>query len=87
MFEFLKSEKFGMFFSFVLGMGIISLFQPLCTGPSCERHKAPSPDEMKKTTYKLGSKCYQFKVETQKCPEPPVKIIEAFQQCARVRGG
>lgn len=85
MFEFLKSDKFNLFFSFVLGVAIVSLFQPLCTGPSCERHKAPSPEDMKQSTYKLGSKCYQFKVETLKCPDPPTKVVEAFQQCGRVQ--
>jgi hypothetical protein len=86
MFEFLKSDRFSYFFSFVLGLALVTLFQPVCTGPTCERHKAPSPDDMKKTTYKMGSKCYQFRAETQKCPEPPTKVIEAFETCGRVNG-
>ncbi len=81
MFEFLKSDKFAIFFSFVLGLALVSLFQPMCKGPSCERHKAPAPEEMKKSTYKLGSKCYQFRTEVVKCPEPPTKVVEAFEQC------
>jgi hypothetical protein len=79
MFEFLKSEKFSLFFSFVLGLALVSLFIPTCNGPQCEKHTAPSLEEMKKTTYKLGSKCYQFHSEIVNCPEPPAKVYEAFQ--------
>lgn len=79
MFEFLKSEKFSLFFSFVVGLALVSIFIPVCKGPKCETHKAPSLEEIKKTTYKLGSKCYQFRAETIPCPAPPTKVYEAFQ--------
>lgn len=79
MFEFLKSEKFSMFFSFVLGLALVSIFTPMCKGEKCEKHKAPSLEDMKKTTYKLGSKCYQFHADILTCPAAPTKIYEAFE--------
>jgi hypothetical protein len=81
MFEFLKTKQFAMFFSFVLGMALVCLFQPLCVGPSCEVHKAPSIDEMKRSTYKLGSKCYQFQSSTISCPASG--YVEAFSIAAQ----
>ena len=73
-----------MFFSFVLGMALVCLFQPLCSGPSCEVHKAPSIGEMKSTTYTLGTKCYQFQSSTVSCPASGA--IEAFSTTDLPRG-
>ena len=78
MFEFIKSEQFSYFFSFVLGLALVSLFQPTYTGKKYEIHKAPGIDEMKKTTYRIGSKCYQFTSEIKACPASGV--IEAFEE-------
>jgi hypothetical protein len=80
MFEIFKSPTFGYYFSFILGFAIVTLFQPLCTGKECEIHKAPLLDDMKKTTYKIGSKCYQFRAEIQSCPADGHGVIEAFQR-------
>lgn len=77
MFEFLKSEKFSLFFSFVLGFAIICIFQPICMGKECEIHRAPSIDELKSSTYRIGTKCYQFRTSIQDCP--PKGAIEAFE--------
>ena len=77
MYEVLKTEKFAVFFSFIVGASIVALCYPLCKGDSCIIKKAPSVEEMKKKTYHIGRKCYQFKPETIECPASGV--IEAFQ--------
>ena len=80
MFEVLKTENFSKLFSFVLGFVIPALLIPICKGDECFLKKAPSAKEMKESTFKVGSKCYQFKPEPVECP---VKgAIESFQPIA-----
>ncbi len=77
MFAVLKTTKFDIIFSVVVGFAIMSLTIPICKGEECLIKKAPSVEEMKKSTFKVGSKCYQFKAETMKCPA--TGAIEAFE--------
>ncbi len=77
MFEVLRTEKFALMFSFIVGFGLTTLILiPVCKGDQCFIKKAPSPDEMKKSTYRIGSKCYQFTPEVLKCPQKGA--IETF---------
>lgn len=76
MFAVLKTSKFDIIFSVVVGFAIMSLTIPICKGDNCFIKKAPSVEEMKKNTFKIGSKCYQFKPEIVKCPASGT--IEAF---------
>lgn len=55
----------------------MSLFKPLCKGNECQIVKAPPLQEVEKTTYKIGTKCYQFKTHTTDCPSEGV--IEPFE--------
>lgn len=77
MFEVLKTERFALAFSFVLGFGIIALALPMCKGDECFIKKAPLVHEMKDSTYRIGQKCYQFRSELKECPA--TGVIEAFQ--------
>ena len=77
MYEIFKTEKFAQLFSFIVGFGIIAIAIPVCKGDECFVKKAPLPTEMKETTYKIGSKCYQFRPTVMTCPAEGV--IEAFQ--------
>lgn len=77
MFEFLKSEGFKVVGSLILGIGLVAVFKPVCKGTDCIKQKAPSVDEIVKSTYQLGQKCYQFKTQTLVCPEKGV--IEPFK--------
>lgn len=77
MFKFFETAQFRFFFSFIIGVGIMSLFRPLCKGTDCQVIKAPPTTEVEKTTYKIGNKCYQFKTHTLECPSEGV--IEPFQ--------
>ena len=65
MFEFLHSKHFNTIFSFILGFALMSLIRPICK--DCEVHKAPPVDEVNKSTYQLGSKCYQFRSTPTEC--------------------
>lgn len=82
MFDVLKTEKFAIIFSGLIGFALVSLAIPVCNGDECFLKKAPSVEEMKKSTYKIGSKCYQFKPTTVECPAKGV--IEAFSPYASV---
>ncbi len=77
-FRFLKSETFSIAASFILAFGIMAVLKPGCKGDSCRILKAPPLDEVKSTTYQLGSKCYQFKVEGSDCPS--TGVIEGFER-------
>lgn len=74
--DFLKSKKFNMVFSFLIGLGLAAILRPACKGDQCLTMKAPPVHEVEKTTYQLGSKCFQFKVENADCPK--TGVIEAF---------
>ena len=82
MFEFLKSKNFDIAFSFIIGFGLIALFKPGCEEKGgCNIQKAPPYDEVKSSTYQIGSKCYKFAASTIDCPTSGV--IEPFQQYVR----
>ena len=74
--DFLKTKKFNMFFSFILGLGLMALLRPVCTGDSCVLQKAPPANEVKGSTYQIGKQCYKFETYTVDCPKEGA--IEAF---------
>lgn len=53
--------------SFLLGMGLASLFRKVCKDRNCLVFKAPPLDEVTKNTYTYGDKCYTFKETLTKC--------------------
>jgi hypothetical protein len=77
MFEFLKSETYSTVFSIVIGIGIVAVFKPGCRDNGCAIKRAPPVDEVTKTTYQIGNKCYKFKSNSIECPERGA--IEPFQ--------
>ena len=50
-----------MFFSFLVGIFIIIVFKKACKGDDCIEHTNPNNEEINKSTYQIGSKCYQFR--------------------------
>jgi hypothetical protein len=76
MYEILKTEKFANIFSFVLGFGVVAVLIPVCKGEQCFIKKAPSVNDMKKSTYMIGKNCYQFTPEIIECPAEGA--IESF---------
>jgi hypothetical protein len=77
MYEVLKTEKFAILFSFILGFALVAIAIPVCKGDECVVKKAPLIEEMKSSTFQISSKCYQFKPEIVDCPA--FGVIEAFQ--------
>ena len=75
--DFLKSKSFNTIFSFLVGLGFIAILRPVCKGDQCITLKAPPYHEVEKSTYQLGSKCYQFHVENVDCPATG-PIVESF---------
>jgi hypothetical protein len=78
--KFINDERFNVFFSFVLGLGIICIARPICQGAECQVAKPPSDKDFEKHVYKLGQKCYEFKTEVVECPASGT--VEAFRQCS-----
>ena len=76
MFDFVKSEKYSLAFSFIVGVGIMAVLKPACRDIDCTKKKGANPEEVMATTYQIGDKCYQFKVRDTECPSQGV--IEAF---------
>ncbi len=74
----IKTEKFAIIFSIVIGFALVALAIPACKGDECYIQKAPSVKEMKETTFRIGRKCYQFRPETVDCPAKGA--VEAFEQ-------
>ena len=61
--------------SFILGMGLASLFRKICKDRNCLIFKAPPLSEVTANTYAYGDKCYTFKEHLTKCnPENKDKI-------------
>lgn len=61
MFEFLKTKNFHMLLSFLIGVFIILIIRPICKEDECITHINPDIKDIEKSTYQIGSKCYQFK--------------------------
>ena len=72
----LKDERFNVMFSFILGIGLICLLRPMCTGPECNREKAPNDKDFNQVVYRHGEGCYEFQHAIVPCP--PSGAIEAF---------
>ncbi len=78
--EAIHSKEFGLIFSFIVGLSIVAFVHPYCKDDECIVKKAPSIDEMKKNTYRIGNKCYQFTSVSKECPA--TGVIESFS-CAQ----
>ena len=74
----LHDKRFNTFVSFVVGIGLICILRPMCTGPYCVITKPPSEADFDKNVYRMGGgQCYEFKTEIVDCPASGA--IEAFQ--------
>lgn len=79
--DLMKDKRFDIFFSFVLGIGLICMFRPMCSGSECNIMKAPTDKDFDKYVYRMGgNKCYEFKSEIVECPSSGT--IEAFRECS-----
>ena len=62
--------------SFILGMGLASLFRKVCKDRNCLVFKAPPLSEVTKNTYEYSNKCYTFKETLTKCNPANKEKIE-----------
>ena len=77
--QVLQDAKFNVFFSFVLGIGLICIFRPQCSGSDCNINKAPAEKDFDKYVYRMGEgSCYEFKTEIINCPASGA--VEAFRE-------
>ena len=53
--------------SFILGIGLASLFRKVCKDRNCIVFRAPDLDEVTKSVYNYGDKCYSFKKSAVPC--------------------
>lgn len=74
----LKNPLFNIAFSFLLGVGIIAIFRPMCKGAECEILKAPPVKEWDGNVYRIGGKCWEFKSSTVECPSAG-GAVESFR--------
>ena len=82
--KLLNDEKFNVFFSLALGIGIICMIRPMCQGSDCDVKKPPSEKDFDKYVYRLTSgQCYEFKTSITECPASGT--IEAFRECSQVQ--
>ena len=83
--RFLKDERFNVFFSFLIGVGIMCMCRPICTGSECSISKAPAEKDFDKYVYRMcGGRCFEFKSEIVDCPASGT--IEAFRECPNMPG-
>lgn len=76
--KILNDTRFNIFFSFMLGVGIICILKPVCSSKDCSIEKPPISKDFDKYVYKLSSKCYEFKPDIIQCPASGA--IEAFRE-------
>ena len=73
----LHDEKFNYLFSLLLGVGLICILRPMCSGKECATLKPPLEKDFDKFVYRMSNKCYEFKTNVISCPS--TGAIEAFK--------
>lgn len=73
----LHDEKFNVFFSFLLGIGLVCILRPMCSGKECNTLKPPQEKDFDRFVYRLADKCYAFQTKVISCPAQGA--IEAFR--------
>ena len=67
MMKLLHTQNGRYAISFILGMGLASLFRKICKDRNCLIFKAPPLSEVTNNTYAYGDKCFTFKEKLTKC--------------------
>tara|TARA_B100001250_G_C19221823_1_gene538273 strand:- start:59 stop:271 length:213 start_codon:yes stop_codon:yes gene_type:complete len=53
--------------SFILGLGLASLFRRVCKDSNCIVIKGPNPEKIKENIFKYDEKCFKYKPNATKC--------------------
>jgi hypothetical protein len=75
--DLLNNPYFSIAFSFILGLGLVSIIRPVCKGAECDSVKAPNPADWNGKVYEMASKCYEYTIKTVDCPSSG--SIESFK--------
>ena len=67
MMKLLHTENGKYAISFILGIGLASLFRKICKDRNCLVFQAPPLSEVTTNTYAYGDKCFTFKEKMTKC--------------------
>ncbi len=76
MMRLLHTENGRYAISFILGMGLASLFRKMCNDRNCLIFKAPPLNEVTENTYTYGDKCYTFKEKLTTCDPTNKDVIQ-----------
>ena len=72
------NTKYGkIIISFILGIGLASIFRKSCNSRNCIIFNAPSFDEVNKNTYKQDGKCFKYKEENVMCNNEKKQVNSA----------
>jgi hypothetical protein len=66
----------AVFISFILGLGLASMFRPICKGPDCLVIRGPPVQDVRDSVYQFGSRCVEFKTHTVECPKDGSPVVE-----------
>jgi hypothetical protein len=66
--DFMKTETGRRIISFIIGLGLASMFRKVCVDDSCRIYEGPPVKDIENKIFKMESKCYRYKAEAAKCP-------------------
>lgn len=72
----LHSRAGRIIVSVILGLGIASLFRPMCQQRDCIDFKGPDLKDIEQNIYRYNNKCYKFKLTSRSCLESPDKQVK-----------
>ena len=67
--EAIHTQNGSYAISFILGIGLASLFRKACNDRKCIVFQAPPLEEVTNNVYQYDNKCYKFKEYSTKCNE------------------
>ena len=65
--QLINNSKSKYVFSFILGIGLASLFRKACQNNTCIIHRAAPLSEVKNKIFRNNGKCYKFIEESTNC--------------------
>lgn len=67
MLHLLKTIEGRKIISFIIGLGLASLFRKVCKDNNCIIVQGPPLEEVENKIFKMDSKCYRYNAEATKC--------------------
>jgi hypothetical protein len=65
----LKTETGQIIISFLLGLGLATLFRKKCEEKDCLTFKGPDLEDIKKKKYKYGNNCFTYQIKSINCDD------------------